>query len=351
MWTTPADVACSPSAWGLRDLRPGFAWDDQHDRLFALGFPHLRWLESGLREDDDPEASALEILGRYGATWRLAWPVETARRCVRMMGGPFLSRGGRPSKRGREVLARSGPVEPEEAGAALRFLVTRGGAMRQPAKIVEQVFLLEALVGPEPVARAMVGLLEELPAAAWCKAAGRRATPNDVAEAIQALGFVLLRAPAAATDELLGRLGELHQARAAETPRAMPVARLDAALHGAEGLERSVARLASGERNPRLYALGRGDPGVVRDAAGYTGPLDRSMLDARLVFLGGEAVLDRFAERWPTLRDGERQRFFLETVGQVRSERVVAIVEAMAERSRAKRAAKAWLARRGGVGS
>ena len=53
------------SAYGLSRKRPGFAIDDEHDTLFALGFPHLViTTEEPVPELDD---KALEARSRVDA--------------------------------------------------------------------------------------------------------------------------------------------------------------------------------------------------------------------------------------------------------------------------------------------
>ena len=62
-------------AAGLAHVRPGFCFSADFDALFALGWPHVRFVVDGHRDDESPHAAALRILTAGGdPPARLRWP-------------------------------------------------------------------------------------------------------------------------------------------------------------------------------------------------------------------------------------------------------------------------------------
>jgi hypothetical protein len=63
----------------------------------------------------------------------------------------------------------------------------------------------------------------------------------------------------------------------------------------------------------------------------------------RLVFLGGEELLDLYTKKWPLLRDAEHQRDAVRLLTPIRSARLWPLMRELAEKSKAKKQARAWL--------
>ncbi|MCE9578569.1 MAG: hypothetical protein K8W52_35915 [Deltaproteobacteria bacterium] len=258
--------------YGLRFLRPGFAITEGLDRAFALGWPHLVVL------DDDPLATALPA-----GPWRITRAAAIARVA------PVLATADTSLEAPSSALAL--------VRHAVPFGVPRGfddGAL----------FALEALIGAENLAAAMIGGLEELSRNEW-----RRAHVSAFAFFLP-LGFVLERVDDAPAESLRARLTAIHAAKADAGGPITPA--LDLVLH-----DRAGARSAG-----LAWA-------------------------ARRAFLRDPATLAAVAERWYAIGSADEQAFFLATVGAIAGDGLVASVREAVRSSRIKAAAAAWLAARG----
>lgn len=314
-------VRTCAGADGLRFLRKGFAFTPQDDRLFALGWPHARILDTEHEDADDPMTSLEEMLeDEENRPYEQVWPVEVARRFVRILG----AREQRASTASLAAVAkRAEPVTVAEARELVTNAITRIGY--NEGDLVEHfVLLLEAMVGPEPVLDAAISALERLAPASW---ASRNA---DGGEVLFELGFILLRAPAAAAAKHRQRLVDLwERITAGGRPESEQTDSLDAVVNGAEGATRA------GGKARDMYAH-------VRDAPELLAKVVREseyIPDARFIFLGGDGVLAELAKQWKNWDAAT----FLADLGRIRGPGVVEIVRAMSLQSDAKPEAKAWL--------
>lgn len=147
MWSAYPDLAAvlrrCEGASGLASIKPGFAITPEYDRLFALGFPHLRLLVSGCMDDRAPQLHARKAAHQYDPFYRVAWPEKVAHRYVRALGTRTLDlgRGARLSRHAVEAVATSAPLEVRSA-RALVGRVMRGLESRQSWKLEDFVFLL-----------------------------------------------------------------------------------------------------------------------------------------------------------------------------------------------------------------
>jgi hypothetical protein len=121
--------------------------------------------------------------------------------------------------------------------------------------------------------------------------------------------------------------------------RGSVAAALDHALHGHRASVRSGPT-----RFGHLPLWSEATPGELSDALAHV-PLSKWGFQAepRLVLLGGDAVIDFYRQRWQVLAEPSRQRQLVDLFGIFRSPVVHALMEELAEKSKAKRSARAWL--------
>src|SRR5262249_8357123 len=63
----------------------------------------------------------------------------------------------------------------------------------------------------------------------------------------------------------------------------------------------------------------------------------------RLAMLGGEKIIDLYCEKWPLLKETDDQKQLVDLFGQIAHPKIRTLMESMAAKSKAKKAAKAWL--------
>lgn len=330
-------------AAGLVHVRPGFCFSADFDALFALGWPHVRFVVDGHRDDESPHAAALRILTAGGdPPARLRWPRGVAQGLVRAWALPALFELG-PGSRGvrgvvEEALWNTSPVTPDEAARLLSARMVQDVAGLGERAMENFVLLLEALTGVEPVGGAIVDALEQMEPdlllAEWT-------LPPMIT---WSLGFLLARAPSGVAraweDRLRRVLDRVYAAR--------PALR----RHGFRGAGSSHARAlhlvmgggaaaeSSSDRALRWYAHVTDDPVLVRmrvavNRLGYEP-------DARLVFLGGNDVIARYARDWSSQRTLEQQRWFLEQMAPIRAQEMYPLMLDLAGRSLVRAEATAW---------
>lgn len=325
-------------------LRPGFGWTPGDDAAFALGFPHLRRLVDGHREDEAPHLSAKRILDAPEAPPRIEWPRRVAQGLVRVWGLPSIWEMTPNTKDFRldaeEQLWTERPVDASEAGRLLATRMVTDVAGLSERAIQNFVLLLEAQVGTEATARAIVDTLEgfdpDLLLAEWSMA------PVITYQ----LGFLLLRVPPAVDKSLRARL----RACLDTTLDYRPVLRRRGFAGLGSSHARSVHLVLNGgaaaedtDRTLRWYAHVTDDPVLVRMRVA----LNRLAYvpDARLVFLGGADVLDRYAKDWRKL-NGDEQRWFVEQHGRLAAPQVPGLMLDMVAESAVPDAAIAFFTAR-----
>lgn len=305
---------------GAAMVRAGFGWTAADDLAFATGFPHVRVLVDGHRDDESPQASAKRVIETPDAAPRIAWPRRVAQGLVRVWGLPSIweiSLSTRDYRAGaEEKLWMERPVDAEEAGrlVATRMLTDVAGLSERAME--NFVLLLEAQVGAEPVATAIVDQLEGFDLDLLL---GEYSLAPVVT---YQLGYLLLRVPTTVADGLRRRLRACLEAALDYRP----VLR----RRGFAGLGASHARsihlvLNGGaaaedtDRQLRWYTHVSDDPVLVRMRVA----LNRSpyVPDPRLAFLGGGDVLDRFAKDWRKL-GADEQRWFVEQHARVKAPQI-----------------------------
>ncbi len=310
-----------PTTAAATQVREGFAFSATDDRLFAMGWPHVRLVVAEHEDDDDPVTPIKEMIAdEEERPYTVTWPLSVARRFVRALGMPI--KYVQP-KDAASVLKNGAPVGTDEARALLTHAVSRVG-YHDGELIIHLVLLLEAMVGPEVVLDAAVSALEALPQASWAQRNG------DAAHVIFQLGFVLLRASATTAPGYFERLRKLYGRATSETqPKSEQLDALDAVVNGSEGARRG------GGKNREFYAHVTEAPELIAQVVADSDFAP----DVRFVFLGGDPVVEALASQWKEYDHSD----FLADLGRIQSPQVVNIVAAMVASSKVKKQAKTWL--------
>jgi len=336
---TTAALAHGSAAAGARFIRPGFAITPEADLAFALGFPHLEYIV-----DDHPDDARAEMIAYERRSYRLGWPRNIATRWCRITASKGCRRTPQGATEldtaGKKALKNGAALAPDEIALTLKALFTDTSSYEDLRDLVR---LFEAFVGPELVASSIVDALERSSSAVWTH------QDHDRAQVMHHVGFLLLRLPPATADRLRGRLSAVFDRRVKALPtkelgprrgeRGSLLRALDVVLHGRLGAERSGERSEDGVEPGDLLHV-TDDAEFVREAA-----LLRIAPDARLVFLGGEPVLERLLDGFARLRGAHHA--LLDGFAEVASPAAIQLVQRIAAGKEAPDRAKAVLAARG----
>jgi hypothetical protein len=336
--TTQA-LAHGAAASGARFLKPGFATTKAGDLAFALGFPHLEYII-----DDHPDDARAEMIAYERRRYRLGWPRNIAIRWCRITASKGFKRTPQGASEldtaGKKALKNGAPLSAEEVALSLKAMFSDTSFYED---LQELVRLFEAFVGPELVATSIIDALEKSSNNVW------NHQDHDRALVMHHLGFALLRLPAGLADKLRARLGAIFDRRVKALPskelgprkgeRGSLLRALDVVLNGRTGAERS------GERNEDAIEPGdlvhvTNDEKFVREAA-----CRLASPDARLVFLGGDPVLDHLLEVFPRLRG--LHHLLLDGFAEVASPKAVLLLQRIAKGREVPDRANALLAARG----
>ncbi len=324
------------SAAGASGVHPGAARTPAWDLEFALGYPHAVALDAS--DDDSDEALRAEVARCSGGTH--ARPAALAVRLTRLLmfgifddgvGGTLLEHEG------KEV-APPGPLEAAEVATLIEAALDAPYGVQ--VNFLHAVLLLEAVVGPDALLRAVAAALAKRSSEAL-RASGNAAAPSLA----HWVGFGLLRArpatAAAARVLLAKRLAALRK----EDPVLRGAAEaLALALDPATQLATMKAELDGEPLDPfdALHAVGETD--LVAQIV-VKAPKDAWVpLYARLAFLGGEPVLQHYLKRLPKVREADAQRDLLREFQRLASPTARKLVQALATASKVKKEAAAVLA-------
>ena len=312
-------------------MAKGFSFSPEQDRLYALGWPHLRVLVDKHKLDKKPDETArsvLEVEPEPSSLFGVEWPREAATRFVRAV--PESPK----SAEWDAALAKPGPITPEEA----RKLVDRALSptlSRPQLQVADFILLLEALTSTEVVADAILGRFERYQPKDWLSDNLRNAfftamTAPVALPAAYHLGFLFLRLPEAQRKKCRARVDALL--KKAQLGRPLHVA-FDLVLHGGEAVRR--------HRVKALCACHHvtDDPNLVR----MLSVSDEHVLSLspRFVYLGGFDCLDHYGERakalprWMVLR-------FTEEFGTIKHPKLVPIMLTLSGKKTAKDAPLRW---------
>jgi hypothetical protein len=326
------------AASGARYIKRGFATTEAGDLAFALGFPHLEYLI-----DDHPDDARAEMVAYERRSYRLGWPRDVATRWCRVTASKGFKRTPQGATEldaaGKKAIKNSAPLSVDEVMLSLKAMFSDTTSYEDLGELVR---LYEAFVGPEPVATAIVDALEKAGNNVW------NHQDHDRALVMHHLGFVLLRLPISLADKLRARLAGIFDRRvkALRNKELGPrkgergsLLALDLVLNGRVGCERSAERTEDAIEPADLVHIVDDEP-FVREAA-----CQRISADARLVFLGGEAVLDRMLEGFARLRGLHGQ--MIGSFAEVASPKAIELLQRIAKGKEAPERAKAVLAARG----
>lgn len=326
---TTAALQNGASAYGARYLVPGFAWTPEMDLAFALGWPHLRYLVEGHADGAATGEARTRLL--YAPADGLDVPIELAPLRVRGHAGFMCDADGKPRASFYEAIADETPFTAEASRAFIHRFFEKPETM---GLVAETVLTLEALVGPDVVLEASAEAIDALSSDLL------RAHPDARAQWTRLLGFVLLRALPGTVERARARLTSAH-ARAYESAdvfRGSIATALDAVLfgHAATHLRKvDVEQILVSHDAPASWVR---DQVVAREINKWNfSPLPR------LVFLGGVELIDYYREHWATLHDAERMRALVALFSEIRSARLWPLMRELAEKSKAKKVAQAWL--------
>jgi len=327
------------AAAGARLVQPGFALTPDADLAFALGFPHLEYII-----DDHPDDARAEMIAYERRSYRLGWPRNVAIRWCRITASKGCRRTPQGATEldtaGKKALKNGAALAPDEVALTLKAMFTDTSSYEDLRDLVR---LFEAFVGPELVASSIVDALERSGGAIWTH------QDHDRALVVHHVGFLLLRLPPTAADRLRGRLAAVFDRRVKALPskelgprrgeRGSLLRALDVVLHGRLGAERSGERSEDGIEPADLVHV-TDDPEFVREAA-----CRRLSPDARLVFLGGEPVLDHLLDSFLRLRGAHHA--LLDGFADVAAPAAVRLLERIAAGKEAPERARVVLTARG----
>jgi hypothetical protein len=331
-------LANGEGSWGAKYMVRGFTRSPETDLLYALGFPNMRRLVV-----DHPEnALTGDALKQNIVSWPGPdLPAAHAARRVRTKAVLAVKPDGSWQDAAHAAFEDGSPFTEESAAAFLRAHLARkdlgqGGQW-------DIAFTLEALVGADVVAGAVVDAFEEKTSAELASDAGAPSWGT-------ALGHVLLRTSTAVGDALVLRAEKLIERGFSETDvykRSIAV-QLDAVLHGHRRSERhrgakvffsDIASWMSVPKDVLADELRKADV----NKWNFT-------VEPRLAVLGGDAVIDFYRERWPVLKEADDQRRLVEWFGEIVHPSIPLLIADMAEGSKVKKVARAWLDANGGPG-
>lgn len=323
------------AASGARYLKNGFSWSPEQDLEFALGWPHFKKLVDGHPDDVDPERAARASFREEYADHRLSWPRAAAARLVRAMTVPVVydhqnldpETGKARLTAETDAAFRDGAdVTSDEARAAVARLFAMPSSAVLANRFGPALLLLEAFVGPASVLDAAVTSLAEYTPQRMVKAL------EPTADAVHAMGFMLLRVQDAEATQQRARLEDLYRKSTTSDTGGYVLRALDQILHGATGC-------AGAWPGYRIHVLD--DPQFV--AEGRRSKPDHvafDLPDPRIVFLGGEPVYEierRLWRKYDFLKPPKRDPLIVERMGAIRSPTTVDLVLELSAASKARK--------------
>lgn len=320
--TTPAGTTRAldhlADAAGLSFVKDGFAFSKEQDVLFALGWPHMRWIVHGHPDDAAPTDDKLLKICEDGGTYGLSWPRGMANRLIRGFAASSVRATSADPKFALPALADARDVDASEGPSLIRGLF---GEKRYNDGLVEHfTFLLEAMHGPDAVLEWILGAFETM-----------TAPPPRVEEACAlatAAGILRLRVPPAS-------------ARAAKTRLEKLATRIESESLG-EFLRSAVggAKAAKAQGlHPSYYLNVTDDPTAVVAAAKE----GEHITSPRMIFLGGAAVVKAIAPHWKAIELDHEQAALARGLAEVRMPEAMELLATLAVSSKAKKVATALL--------
>ncbi len=317
------------NAWGAKYLVRGFTRSPETDLLYALGFPHLRRLVVDHPDNAlTGEALREKILSPYGSDI----PAAFAARRVRTQAIFIANADGSWRKDALEAFEDDSPFTKTSAVEFIDALLPRREFGSGQSDVA---FTLEALLGADVVAQAATDVFEGLSP----EELGRHHNPGWGAY----LGIILLRTSKAVGDALVPRLEKtIERGFSAPEVNGRSVAvKLDQLLHGHR---RSEVGRGSTLFFSELPWWSDAPHDVLAEAL-RTCDINKwdFAVEPRLAMLCPDPVIDVYRKRWSVLKDAEAQRNLVEWFGEIVHPGIAPLIADMAEKSKAKKAARAWL--------
>lgn len=328
------------------DDRPAarsLCFTDEQDRLYERGWPYMRILVDG-HKDDRKAVQSAQKFNRY----HVHWPREVAHRFVR--GAVFSQCNGASwqDPRVRAKLEVAGAINEDEAGMLLDDLLT-SRVKAQPHRLSTLLLLLEAMVGTEFVIDSVLPRIECLPRARWLPDRSSFNPGDDEIPGFVAfhLGFMMLRLSRERALEVRQRLERLYERMVdihgiPHHERCL-LGDIDLALHGS----RAIARVMPNSRWKFLIWYANVDNLKIlkkrmdRIEGRY---LADWVPNGRLVYLAGYELLDTYAENLIRV-SAPQVPGFLEDIGMFRCETVTRIMLEFVGKKAARDAPLTWFSR------
>ncbi len=323
------------NAYGAKYLKPGLTISSEADIAVALGWPTVRTLDppSGWQGSELTD----KILNPTDGT---GYPSDMAARRVRALVVLKVLGVGQVSPETEKAMQDDRPFT-EKTAAKLIVDLFKSGSMRGSQRDI--LFLLEALVGPDAVLLAIADAFD----AADVKTLN--ASSHERAQWGTCAGFILLRASQKVGTEVRRRFD-------AVIARGMKKIKGDDLLAGScvtEALDHAVnghkSSPASREHElDHLILWSEATPAELVAALKKVEVDSWSLVaEPRLVLIGGDEVFDYYVKRWTLIKEAARQRQLVERFGLFTSPRVLPLMKELAAKSKAAKAATAWVAARG----
>ena len=335
---TTASLTHGRQAAGAKYLREGFGFTADDDIAWALGFPYVRYLT-----DDAPTKVGPHPFVVFDEH-QLTFPRATAVRIVRGYHHRPAPPGCDISKATKEVRKRvesTSELGVDEVSELIRSQVHHESDWYLPQRFGRMLLLAEALVGSVPVAHAVVDALERI------KLSDKA---SNFEEVVAMLGFMLLRVPPDVSDALHARLRKRLAGKEIKVASKGAAQRdlyrtLDLVLEGKRAIPRSADGAPHGYATRPSLLWVNDDPSFLRSRLRRDDDCSAAP-EARLVFLGGDEVLDfelAWMDRyqWPSPRSLVH-RILSEHYAPIRSPKLVPLMLRLSRTKGGKRAALAW---------
>ena len=324
---------------GLKQVRKGFSFDKEHDQLFALGWPHMRFLTD---ETVDGYKMGMTMLRETDFSIDMVLPRQLASGLLRAweVGELFIIAPGVREIRDevQSALWNTDPFTQREIKALIHARMTDRSALWSDSRASESMVLYaEALTKTEWVAEAILEALEDMKSdQLW------ESVPTQSLITYQ-LGFLLLRLPQATANNIRIRLHDildspwgLGRNDGTSSPNTASHLRAIALiLGGAEAAEDLT------DHDLRWYGHITNGPKTIKMRAMINRSFTRP--DARLMFLGGVELLDTRVGKWWENLSPNDQRWFFHQISPIQAPQVVSLMARMAlDDTSVNKLAKAW---------
>jgi hypothetical protein len=316
-------------AFGAQYIQSGFARSPEYDLLFALGWPHARYLIDGHSDDALTDPVAIEK-AVFKTQVGLGVPREIALRRIRAFAAYALGPDGKLRQGAVRALLNRDPMNEEEAQ---KFVAEHLAGRSLGTKQLEIIFLLEAFMGPDAIAEAITRAFEV--------ATDVQLLDHAAEKSLWAfgLGFLLLRVEATRSAALRERLRAVIRRCPKEGVNSHSVANvLDQVLHQTKASLRSDHT----DQSLLLHFIDE-TPSAVREQLAANARPFGGALYARMVFLGGEDVIDYYKKHFDKVKEAAEKKAIVAQFGRIASPKIRELMEGIAEKANGDSDAQAWL--------